>query len=66
MNIAVGESEGNVRAEKAIRGVPDKGRVQDKVWTRKCQVEIKTGIGIDKFENLMSWLVRWDGELTSR
>lgn len=60
VNSPVGKSESNGRVEDAIR------RVQDKVRTMKCQVKIEVGISLDKLDDLMSWMVRWAGELITK
>lgn len=60
VNSFVGEFECNEGVENTIQ------RAQDKNRTLKCHVEVETGIGIDKLEGLMTWLVRWSGELITR
>ena len=59
-NSPVGESESNGRVENAIR------RIQDKVRTLKEQVESEAGTSIEDMDGLMSWLVRWAGELVTK
>ena len=34
--------------------------------TLKCHIEAETGLEIDKMVDLMSWVVRWSGELITR
>ena len=56
----VGESECNGRVENTIR------RVQDKARTLKSHIEAETGLEVDKLEDVMSWIIRWSGELITR
>ena len=60
VNSPVGESECNGRVEHAIR------RVQDRVRTLKCHIEGETGMSFDKHLPIMTWIVRWAGELLSK
>ena len=60
VNSPVGESESNGRVENAIK------RVQDKVRTLKCYVETEAGVSLDKADDVMSWMVKWAGELISK
>ena len=60
INSPVGESESTGRVENAIK------RIQDKVRTIKCHVETEAGISLDKVDDIMSWLVKWAGELISK
>ena len=57
VNSPVGESECNGRVENTIR------RVQDKARTLKSHIDAETGLESDKLSDLMSWIVRWSGEL---
>ena len=59
-NSPVGESECNGRVENTI------GRVQDKMRTLKSHIEAEIGLEIDKMDDLMSWIIRWSGELITR
>ena len=60
VNSPVGESECNGRIENTIR------RAQDKIRTLKCHIEAETGLDLNKMPDLMSWVIRWSGELITR
>ena len=60
VNSPVGESECNGRVENTIR------RVQDKARTLKSHMEAETGLEVYELPDLMSWIVRWSGELITR
>lgn len=60
VNSPVGESESSGRVANVIR------RAQDKVRTLKVYVAGETGVKMDNMKELMSWLVRWAGELITK
>lgn len=60
VNSPVGESECNGRVENTIR------RVQDKTRTLKNHIAAETGLELDKLHDMMSWVIRWSGELITR
>ena len=59
-NSPVGESESNGRVENAIR------RVQEKVRVLRHQLECELQRKIQDHAPIMSWLIRWAGELISK
>ena len=59
-NSPVGESESNGRAENAIR------RIQEKTRTLRHQLENGIQQKVPDDSPIMSWLIRWAGELISK
>ena len=60
VNSPVGESESNGRVENAIR------QVEEKVRTLKRHFEEEIGTVIEPDATIMSWMIRWAGELVSK